>query len=330
MCKKYAVCGIGNALVDLLIRVDQADFMKLGLKKAEMALLDSQQQAVLLNRMADHHFEISSGGSVANSIVALAQLGSSAAFIGTLGRDQYGDVFASQFSELGIELNAYRLADQPTGTCLAIITPDAERTMCTCLGASGSIVLDQSGQDLIRDSQWLVLEGFTLTNSEVREKLIVSALETAINAQTKVAFSFSEAWVVDAHRDAVRTIVARSDLIFCNEAEAKKYTATDTLEEAFAKLKDLCSGVVATAGSQGALIWYGGHEVRVPASQATPVDLTGAGDMFAGTFLHGIISRTDLDVAARRACYMARLIIEQVGARLKQEIPPDFFESIAV
>lgn len=330
MSKKYAVCGIGNALVDLLIRVDQADFVKLGLKKAEMALLDSQQQTILINKLVDYQSEISSGGSVANSIVALAQLGSRAAFIGSLGQDRYGDVFAEQFADLDIELNAHRLADQPTGTCVAIITPDAERTMCTCLGASGNITLSQRGQELIRDSEWLVLEGFTLTNSKVREELIGAALETAREAQTKVAFSFSEAWVVDAYRDAVQAIVAQGDLIFCNEAEAKKYAATNTLEEAFARLKDMCPGVVVTAGSQGALIWYGGHEVRVPANQAAPVDLTGAGDMFAGTLLHGIISQADLDVAARRACYMAKLIIEQIGARLKQEISPDFFESIAV
>lgn len=330
MDKEYAVCGIGHALVDLLIRVDQADFLKLGLERAKTSLLNSQEQAELLAKLVNYRPEMLSGGSIANSAVALAQLGSKVAFIGTLGSDQFGEVFAQQFDDLGIELAGRRLVDQPTGTCLAIITPDAERTMCTCLGASSDIALDQQAQNLIKDSKWLLLEGFTLTSVNAQQQLILPALELAKASQTKVAFSFSEAWVVEAFREAVESIVAESSLIFCNEAEAKQFTHSDDLETAFSVLKEKCPGVVLTAGSQGALVWYNGQEVRVPACLANPVDLTGAGDMFAGTFLHGVITQTAPEVSAKRACYMAKKIIEQIGARLKQEISSDFFESIVV
>jgi len=315
--REYHVCGLGNSLVDIFLELSDAEFTGLGFERGTMRLVERGEQQDLLARFHDgnHDLRLVSGGSVANSVIAVSQLGGSAAFVGCVGDDRYGLHYVSEFAELGIDFSNPPLVGETSGTCVSIITPDAERTMRTCLAVSSHLSARHVDPARVRASEWLFVEGYVFANPDTGQHAIREAVAAARAAGTKIALTCSEAFVPEVFGDIFRTTLAQADLLFCNAAEARAVTRAASAEQAFAALKGLVPNAVVTDGPNGAFVRYGG-EYHVPAFPCEPKDLTGAGDMFAGAFLYGVTHGYAPDRAARGANYLAMKVITQVGARL--------------
>lgn len=316
--KRYHVCGLGNAIVDIFLELTEAEFSSLGFEKGTMRLVEKPDQQALFQKFHDnkHDLRLVSGGSVANSIIGLSQLGGKGAFIGCVGDDRYGLHYASEFEELGIDIGNPILMGETTGTCVAIITPDAERTMRTCLAVSSHLAERHVDERLIAESDWLFIEGYVFANPETGQSAIRRAMEIAKKHGTKVALTVSDAFVVQVFGEAFRKALDQADLVFCNASEAQALAGVDQPMEAFHRLKSVVPHCVVTDGPNGAFIRYQGLEAHVPAFPCEPRDLTGAGDMFAGAFLYGITHGISPEKAAKAANYLAMKVITQVGARL--------------
>jgi sugar/nucleoside kinase (ribokinase family) len=314
--KEFQICGLGNAVVDIFLEISEAEFAELGFERGGMRLVDPNEQKVLLERYQKHEPKLVSGGSVANSIIAFSQLGGQAAFIGCVGDDRYGLFYANEFEELGIEIGNPIIVNEGTGTCVCIITPDAERTMRTCLAVSSHLAARHVDADRVKKSEWLFIEGYVFANPDTGQKAIREAIRIAKENGTKVAVTCSDAFVVNVFGDALRDALKQTDLFFCNESEACAVTGSATAEEAFKKLNGNIASVVVTNGPHGAYVRHGGVSAHVPAFPTEPKDLTGAGDMFAGAFLYGITHGISAEKAARAASFLSHKVISQVGARL--------------
>ncbi len=327
--KRYDVCGLGNAIVDIFLFVSEPEFRDLGFQRGSMELVDEATQEKLLSEFGESRqdLELVSGGSVANSIIAVSQLGGKAAYIGCVGNDRYGLHYADEFKQLQIEMGNPILPGQSTGTCLAIITPDGERTMRTFLGVASQLAAKHIEADRVTASKWLFVEGYLFANPETGQHAIREAMHVAKANGTKVALTCSDAFVPEIFKDAFLEALAESDLLFCNAAESLAVTGTTCVDEAFGQLQKIVPNCVVTHGSHGAHVYYGGKVGHVPTQPCQPRDLTGAGDMFAGSFLYGITHGFDPLVAAKTANALSRRVIMQVGARLRQDVASHWEEA---
>jgi sugar/nucleoside kinase (ribokinase family) len=328
--KEFQLCGLGNAIVDIFIELSETEFAALGLERGSMRLVDAAEQKTLLARFHDRDPRLASGGSVANSTIAFSQLGGQAAFIGCVGDDRYGLFYKTEFDELNIDIDNPVIVDQTTGTCLCLITPDAERTMRTCLAVSSHLSGRHVDGARIKDAEWLFIEGYLFANPENGQGAVREALKIARRHGVKIALTCSEAFIVEVFGDAFREALDQADLVFCNRSEACALAGADSAEQAFAKLKGRVASAVVTDGPHGAYVRHDGVEAHVPSFPCEPVDLTGAGDMLAGSFLYGITHGVAPDRAARAACYLAMKVITQVGARLHHGTRHSWDENIKV
>lgn len=317
--KQFDVCGVGNALLDILVKVEDEVFETLDLEKATMRLVEEEEQKKLLKRLGNVSSKQVSGGSVANSIIAAAQLGAKAALLCRLGEDIYGNAYSKDCASLNVMLPNRLKPGLNSGTCLSIITPDAERTMRTCLGASSTLGPEDVSKAVIQASKWFFIEGYLLANGDATREAIRSSISYAKEAGTRIAFTVSESWVVSSFPEMVEEILGNADLVFCNASEACSLTNKETEDEAFETLSLQMPGVAVTAGGRGAFASWNGTKGFVESFPCAPVDLTGAGDIFAGTFLYGIARDFPVLETARRACYLASEVISHVGARLQTD-----------
>ena len=324
--KDIHVCGIGHALVDIEFAIDDATFQTLGLTKGSMALVSEDQQTTVIDSLSDRTHHRSSGGSAANTIIAIGQFGGKAAYKTILGDDSFGAFYADEFKQLGIQLEAECIEGTKTGTCLVLITPDAERTMMTSLGVNSTYNRDHIIEETIARSHWLYVEGYRLTEPGGADA-IREAVSLAKKHGTKIAFSFSDIFVVNVFGDIVNEVATHTDLVFCNEAEAMSFTKKDDTNEAFGELCVTFPHVVMTKGKNGADISFSGEIVEIPAYETTAVDTTGAGDMFAGGFLYGITQGYSILQSGHLASYASSKVVSQFGARLK-ELPQSFHHLI--
>jgi sugar/nucleoside kinase (ribokinase family) len=314
--KEFQICGLGNAIVDIFLEVSEAEFAQLGFERGGMRLVEQADQTALLERYQKHEPKLVSGGSVANSIIAFSQLGGQAAFIGCVGDDRYGLFYANEFEELGIDIGNPIIVNEGTGTCLCIITPDAERTMRTSLAVSSHLAARHVDANRVKNSDWLFIEGYVFANPDTGQTAIREAIKVAKANGTKVAITCSDAFVVNVFGDALRDALKQTDLFFCNETEACAVTGASTAEDAFNKLTASIPSVVVTNGPHGAYVRHDGVKAHVPAFPSQPKDLTGAGDMFAGAFLYGITHGVSPEKAARGGAFLSHKVISQIGARL--------------
>ncbi len=319
MKKNIQICGFGNGLVDLQYTVTDLELSELGLKKGDMTLADSEQQNALLNKLSNITHNRCSGGSAANSIIAFTQLGGKSAYQTVLGNDDYGKFYANEFSELNINLRYKSLDEYSTGTCVILITPDGERTMHTYLGATAYFRPEFVDEDLIKESEWLYIEGYEFSQ-EWSTEAIFKAIKCAKENNTKVALTFSADFIISVFRDNLQKAAQQADLIFCNESEAMNFTATDNYESAFDQLSATCPNVVVTLGKNGAIYKWDGKVYYVPAYSAEVIDTTGAGDMFAGAFLFGLINDYSPIVAGHLASFASGRIVAQYGARINDNM----------
>src|SRR2546423_1819214 len=303
--KQFKLCGLGNPIVDIFLELSDSEFVSLGFERGTMRLVEVEEQKQLIQRFHKREPKLVSGGSVANSVIAFSQLGGQASFIGCVGDDRYGLFYTSEFEELGIDIGNPIIVNEATGTCVCLITPDAERAMRTCLAVSSHLAARHVDEDRIKKSEWLFIEGYVFANPDTGQTAIREAIRLAKQHGTKIAITCSDAFVVQVFGDALHAALKEADLFFCNEGEVCAVAKASNAEEAFNKLKGAIPPLAGTNGPPGAYTRHDGVETPVPSFPTEPKDLTGAGDMFAGAFLYGITHGVRPEVAARTAGYLS-------------------------
>ena len=309
------VIGIGNALVDIQAQVNDSVLTEVSVDKGVMTLVDDARQHGVLSAVGDAPKNQAAGGSAANSIVALAQLGGRGGFIGRVGDDEMGRVFKEDLESLGIQ-TAMRTADKPTGTCAILITPDAQRTMLTHLSAAGDIGTADIDEDFIKSARYVYVEGYLLT-SEIGREGAMRAMEIAKSNDVKVALTASDPFLVNLIRDQIWDLIRGPvDLFFCNEEEAKSLTETDDVVIAAGQIHRDAENVAVTLGADGSLLMHGGDAIAISGHAVEAVDTTGAGDMYAGALLYGITNGMDWKSAGELASKKSAEVVAQIGPRL--------------
>ncbi len=311
----FDVVGIGNAIVDVLTPIDESILERLSFKKGSMTLIDEDEARELYTLVSDGVQQ--SGGSVANSLACIAQLGGKAAFIGRVRNDKLGDIFTREISSTGtIFKTPPSLTGPSTARCLILVTPDAQRTMCTFLGAS--VLLDPKDVDfsVVSDAKILYLEGYLWDNPAAKSAFIKAA-EKAKKAGKKVALSLSDSFCVNRHRDSFVNLVENYiDILFANEEEIKSLYEQSSLTLAIQKLKGKCEIAAITIGKEGSILITNNKEITIdPFIHGDAIDTTGAGDMYAGGFLKGLCSGLGPTLSAKIGSICAGQIVTQYGSR---------------
>lgn len=312
--------GIGNALVDVLVEADPAAVADSGVIKGTMALM-SLEEAERIHARIGPGIE-RSGGSAANAMVGLVSLGARVGFIGRTARDRLGRVFADDLGEVGIVSGLAEVPEGASGRCLILITPDADRTMCTALGVAADLSPGDIDHELVTRASILYLEGY-LFDPPAAKVAFRDAASTARSAGRRVALSLSDPFCVERHRDDFAALVAdQVDIVFGNEEEVCVLTGATDVQEACARLRRGGLVLSVTLGARGALALSGdGPIVHVPAAPVSNVvDTTGAGDLYAAGFLRGLTLDYDLERCARLGALAAAEIISHVGARPEADL----------
>jgi sugar/nucleoside kinase (ribokinase family) len=322
--KQFDVYGIGNALVDTEFTVTDTFLAETGLEKGVMTLIDVERRLEIIRLLEarDNHkvIEQSGGGSAANTMVAVAQLGAKSFYSCKVAADATGDFFMGDLKAAGVttNLDSGRQAGH-SGQCISMVTPDAERSMTTHLGISEELSIAELDEEALKNSAYLYIEGYLVT-SPTAMAAARRAQDIAREAGVKVTLTLSDPAIVEHFKPAFDEFAEHGvDLIFCNEDEAMIWTASQTKEEAFGKLKTVSQMVAMTQGKDGAMIWDGKTETHVPGNAAIAVDTTGAGDIFAGAFLASISQGHSFEAAATLANRVAAKLVSQFGARLTSD-----------
>lgn len=314
---RYDVYGLGNALVDMEYRVEPEDLRRFGLDKGVMTLVDVDHQSELMVYLSDRLVNRSAGGSAANTVIALAQLGGTGFYTCKVASDELGDLYADDLRANGVETNAReRSEDGHTGRCLVFVTPDADRTMATYLGITGGLGRHELVPEALEASRYLYIEGYLATSESARDAA-VHARERARAAGVRTALSLSDPAIVANFAGPLREIIGDGlDLVFANADEACGMAGTERLEDAAEWMKGIAGEFVITRGADGSLVWDGDSLIEVDAEPVEPLDTVGAGDMFAGAFLYGRTRGWGHRDAARLASAEAAQLITAYGARL--------------
>lgn len=315
------VIAIGNAIVDVMAPCADALIEELGLTRGGMTLVDTERAKALYAAMGPAR-EIS-GGSAANTLAGLAALGASCAFIGQVADDQLGEIFAHDIRSGGIAFETpARAGDPPTARCMIFVTPDGQRTMNTFLGASQYLPPAALNDAAIASAKVLYLEGYLWDPEEPRAAMR-RAITAARSAGREVAFTLSDAFVIDRHGDDFRALIAEGqiDILFANHVELAALTGEDDFEAGLAALQGQVPMLVVTCGEKGAVAVAGGERAAVPAEPiAKVVDTTGAGDLFAAGFLHGHVNGRPLQECLTVGAVCAAEIISHFGARPEADL----------
>lgn len=313
------VHAIGNAIVDLQVQVDYPLLRELRLEPGSMTLVDHARQAEVLAALAGQPVNSCSGGSAANTVAGVAALGGRASFCGQVGDDEYGAFYVEDLQRLGVAMIASPIA-KPTGTCLVLITPDAQRTMLTHLGASSELSPDDVDAEAIAAAKWCYVEGYLLPGQPTRAAAL-HAMAIAKEAGAKVALTASDAFCVRACPDLFWELLEESvDLFFCNETEGRALTGIeDPLKAASLIHERAASSVALTYGPQGSLLIHDNRPYPIESIDVRAIDTTGAGDMYAAGILFGITHGMSWPASGRLAAHAAGRIVETLGARLPRK-----------
>ena len=307
------VLGIGNAIVDVFCKVDENFIKKNNLKKGTMKLIfdEVEFKNILVNLKIE---KTVSGGSIANSIVGLSQLKNDVGFIGKVSDDIFGAKYEEGLKNENVKyFYAKKKESHPTGTCLILITPDSERTMCTFLGIAGKINENDVDEKIIKKSELIFLEGYLWDEGEPKK-----AFEKAIKNAKKVAMSLSDLFCVERHKQNFLDLVkTKLDLTFANESEIMSLINTKNFDEVIAFAKEIKKQIIITRGEKGAISIIGDKITEIEANKNLEIkDLTGAGDLFAAGYLHGLINNLSTERCLEQATELSSKVIQQIGARL--------------
>ena len=306
------VLGIGNAIIDVICKVDDNFLNKNGLTKGTMKLVNENEFKTLTSKL--QIVETISGGSVANSIVGLSQLGNDVGFIGKINNDSFGNKYEEGLKKEKVNYFYSKKNEKiPTGTCLILITPDSERTMCTFLGTAGKISENDVSADAIKQSEIILLEGYLWDEGDPKK-----AFDKAIQNANRVAMSLSDQFCVDRHKPHFLDLVKNKlDITFANEQEIMSLIDAKSFDEVINFSKSLGKTIVLTRGEKGAVAIDKDQVAECGIKQGLKiVDLTGAGDLFAAGFLHGYVNNMSLKDSLDKGTEMSSKVIQQIGARL--------------
>ena len=307
------ILGIGNAIVDVICKVDEKFLNQNGLTKGTMKLIFENEE--FQSMLANLHIEKTiSGGSVANSIVGLSQLGNKAGFIGKVSDDKLGSKYEDGLKSENVEyFYSKKKEELPTGTCLILVTPDSERTMCTYLGTAGKINENDVNVDVVKQSEMIFLEGYLWDEGEPKK-----AFEKAINSANKVAMSLSDQFCVDRHKPHFLDLVKNKlDITFANEQEIMSLIDAKDFKDVIDFGKNLKKLIIITRGEKGAVSINGDEIIENGIEENLNIkDLTGAGDLFAAGFLHGNLNNLSTSESLNKGREMSSKVIQQIGARL--------------
>jgi len=306
------ILGIGNAIVDVICKVEDVFLTQNNLTKSTMKLVDEGEFKKLLSSLKIE--ETISGGSVANSIVGLAQLGNKVGFIGKVNEDDLGNKYEDGLKKEKVEyFYSKKKEESPTGTCLILITPDSERTMCTFLGTAGKINENDVDINAVKNSEMIFLEGYLWDEGNPKK-----AFDKAIQNSNKVVMSLSDLFCVERHKLHFLDLVKNKlDITFANEQEITSLIDAKSFNEVILFGKKLGKIIVITRGEKGSIAMNGDQIVECDSQKnLNIVDLTGAGDLFAGGFLHGYINKLSIKESLEKGTEMSSKIIQKLGARL--------------
>ncbi len=307
------VLGIGNAIVDVICKVDENFITQNNLTKSNMKLIfdEKEFQKLLSNLKVEKTI---SGGSVANSIVGLSQLGNKVGFIGKVSDDDLGEKYELGLKKENVQYFYNKKKEiLPTGTCLILVTPDSERTMCTFLGTAGKINDNDINEEAIKKSDLIFLEGYLWDEGEPKK-----AFDKAIKYGEKIAMSLSDKFCVDRHKKNFLDLVKNKlDIIFANEDEIKSLIDAKNIDEVIKFGKEIKKHLIITRGDKGAISIVSNNVAKTDVQKNLKiVDLTGAGDLFASGYLHGHINNFSQEECLNKGTEMSSKIIQQIGARI--------------
>ena len=313
--KKYNVFGIGNALVDCVYMVDDKFLDDNNIEKGLMTLVDEKKQKSIIEKIKNFDSVIQSGGSVTNSVYTLSQLGGSGYVSVLVAEDKFGKIYLSDLKNSNVSTGGttYTTGDGMTGTCLVITTPDAERTMNTCLSISSNFSIKNINLVDLKSSEYLYIEGYLVT-SDVAMEAVHQSIEFSSKNDVKIALTFSDLAMVKYFKDNFKSILNnRVDLLFCNEDEAKTFSGYDTLEDSIKYLGKLSSTLVVTLGKNGSLIYHNGEKITIDPYPTKAVDTVGAGDTYAGAFLYGITNGLSLKKSGELASLLSSKVVSKIA-----------------
>lgn len=328
MSKQFNVVGIGNAMVDILARCDDAFLSDAGIEKGIMQLIDMPRAVDLYSKIGPAQ-EVS-GGSAANTIAVIAALGGDTAYVGKVKDDQLGAIFAHDLRAQGAVYEtalAPKTAEDETGRCIVLVTPDGERSMNTYLGVTEFLTADDIDPAQMAEAEWIYLEGYRFDGPD-SHAAFAKAIEATRSSNGKVSLTLSDPFCISRHRDAFRDMIRDGvDLLFCNKAEALAMVQRDDFEAARAELAAEVDILAVTDSENGCFIHQGDQSWHVPATPVEIVDATGAGDAFAGAFLWAITHGADLPTAGKMANVAAGSVIQHIGPRPEANLTALFKEN---
>ncbi len=315
---KFDVYAIGNALVDIEYHVTPARLNELGIDKGVMTLIDEQHQNSLMAQLGESHEKMACGGSAANTIIALAQMGAKTHLDCRVANDMTGQFYARDLHDSGVN-SSLDHKDTPTGhtgKCLVFVTPDADRTMNTFLGVSADLDPSDIDIDAIKHSEYIYIEGYLASGENTRDACI-EAKKLAHSREIKTSLTLSDPNMVKFFRESLEAMIGDGvDLLFANEEEALELARSDSLEEAVQLFKKIAHSFAITRGKRGALLFDGLTEIEIAPHKVKAIDTLGAGDMFAGAFLYGLTQDMSYTQSGNLASAASAEIVTRFGPRL--------------
>lgn len=313
----FNVYGVGNALVDIQAHLSDEMLQRLEFSKGVMTLVDVDVQQQVLDRLEGLPVSRCAGGSAANTIMGIADFGGKAAYCCKVADDEIGRFFLSDMRKFGVHVDTDP-GEGRSGTCVILITDDAQRTMLTTLGVSATLSPDDISEDLIRRSQYLYVEGYLFAGEPTRAAAL-RAIELAKKNDVKVAFTVSDPFLIQYHRDEFWSLIEGPvDLLFCNLDESRAMTGKHDAIDCAHEIHRHAENVALTLGEDGSLLMHNGEAIPIEGVSVKAVDTTGAGDMYAAGILYGITNGLDWKQSGRLASHAAARIVSQLGARLKK------------
>ena len=314
---RYDLYGLGNALVDMEFSVDDSFLRDHGISKGHMTLVDAPRIDALLDNLSELSPKRASGGSAANTLIAAQAFGSSTFYSCRVSDDETGRYFVGDLAEIGVDTNTQQAdGSDPSGRCLVLITPDAERSMNTFLGVSEQLAPTEIDPEALRDSRCLYIEGY-LSSSATGRAAAVHCRQLAESEQVRTALTLSDPSMVEIFREGLVEMLGNGvDHLFCNEEEALTWAGTDRIDIAVKELKDIGRALNITLGARGSLAVENGAAREVQGFETKAIDTNGAGDIYAGAVLHGWCAGMDSAVAASFGNFAAAHLVARYGARL--------------
>lgn len=310
------ILGIGNSLVDMLCVLDSDNILsEAGLPKGSMQLIDKDTQSKLLKLIEGKKIERARGGSVPNTISGIQKLGMQTVFAGKIGTDKTGDFFENDLKSMGVDTRLVHVSDLPSGSCLSLISPDGERTMATCLGATGTFCADEITADLFEGVDICHIDGYLLQNYE----LVLKAMNLAVKAGVKISIDLGSYNVVADNLQFLQEVIPQYvSIVFANEEESKAYSNMEP-EEALDLLASQVDYAVVKVGAKGSFIKHGSEKVFVePLKGVNCIDTTGAGDLYASGFLYGLASGKSIAECGRIGALVSGNVVEIVGTSMDE------------